>query len=215
MNFTEYRYTDRKIPINTEIPVFFATNKRPVNVDWNHVLSVLFWSPAVWMLSGNCTLNKGGRWGSKLLPDKAKKLLLTQQVRSRECKINLSSYKITQNQDFPRWGNNGCLRVWSQKLSLWCAEAGLTNEWSIGKKKKKTPTRRTCRIQPKFCNRSNEFKRPPKHVQKVLPFIYSYSTSVDKLTFISIAFLLQVLFRIEHENSCNDPIEIPWTACWS
>ena len=30
---------------------------------------------------------------------------------------------------------------------------------------------------------------------------------VDKLTFISIAFPLPVLFRIEHENSCNDPIE--------
>ena len=76
-------------------------------------------------------------------------------------------------------------------------------------KHRKKKTRCTCRIQPKFCNRSNEFKRPPKYVQKVLPFIYSHSTSVDKLTFISIAFLLPVLFRIEHENSCNDPIEIP------
>ena len=31
-------------------------------------------------------------------------------------------------------------------------------------RKKKKKTRCTCRIQPKFCNRSNEFKRPPKHV---------------------------------------------------
>ena len=41
------------------------------------------------------------------------------------------------------------------------------------------------------------------------------STFVNKLTFISIAFvhfLLPVLFRIEHENSCNDPLEIPWTV---
>ena len=87
-------------PKNTEIPVFFTTNKRPVNVDWNHALSVLFRSPAVWMLSGNCTLNNGGRWGSKLLPNKAKKLLLTQQIRSRECKINLSSYKIHKTKIF-------------------------------------------------------------------------------------------------------------------
>ena len=38
--------------INTKIPVFFTTNKRPVNVDWNHALSVLFWSPAVAVLPG-------------------------------------------------------------------------------------------------------------------------------------------------------------------
>ena len=54
-----------------------------------------------------------------------------------------------------------------------------------------------------------------QNISKKYYHLFIHKSTFVKLTFISIAcvhFLLPVLFRIEHENSCNDPLEIPWTV---
>ena len=84
----------------------------------------------------------------------------------------------------------------------------------LDKRVKHKKKKNTLYLPYPICNRSNEFKRPPKHVQKVLPFIYSYSTSVDKLTFISLPFYCQfysasnmripVMIRLKFHEQCAE-----------